>query len=438
VREAARLFAAGPKGMASSGTGPSMAPRCTLSEQLIITLNSLCGRYPREGEAVANPGVLSPPLPRRAQAARPAPAWGGPVRSRVRGLGQIRDELPTPALADEILLPGEGQVKAFISVGANPVVSFPDQLKTIEAMKTLELSVALDTRPTPTTRMCDYVIACTLYLERADATTLADLWFPQPFAQYTPAMVDRDPGVIHEWEFFWEISRRLGRQLVLAGGALAMDEKPTTDQVLDLITAGSRVPLDEVRQHPGGALFPDSSKRIQPRTPGTGARFAAGHPDVIAELRAVRAESFGDAGGYGSDDGFSHRLIGRRHLEVFNSTGQEVAGLRSQLPHNAAYMSPLDMRELGLAPGDLVEITSDRASIVGVVAATDELAPGVIAMAHSWGDTPEHDGRVREIGANTNRLVSTDHDFDPISGIPRMNALPVNVRPVPTPAPAHA
>lgn len=436
VREAARVFASGPRGMASSGTGPSMAPRCTLAEQLVITLNTLCGRYPRAGEAVANPGVFTPSIPRRAQAARPDPVWGGPVRSRVRGLGQIRDELPTPTLADEILLPGEGQVKAFFSVGANPVVSFPDQLKTIAAMGTLELSVALDTRETPTTRLCDYVIACPLYLERPDATTLADLWFPEPFAQYTPAMVAPGAEIVHEWEFFWGLARRLGRTLVLPGGPIPVDEKPTTDDVLDLITAGARVPLDEVRRHPSGQRFPDTTAKVQPHAPGTGARFAAGHPDVLAELREVRAEPVGDGGGYRGEDGFTHRLIGRRHVEVFNSTGQEVPGLRASLPQNAAYMNPLDLRELGLADGDLVEITSDRAAIVGVAAATDEVAPGVIAMAHSWGDTPEHDGRVREIGANTNRLISTDHDYDPISGIPRMNALPVNVRPAPVPAPA--
>jgi hypothetical protein len=49
-------------------------------------------------------------------------------------------------------------------------------------------------------------------------------------------------------------------------------------------------------------------------------------------------------------------------------------------------------------------------------------------MAHAFGDAPKHDSDVRTIGSNTGRLTSTDRDFDPISGIPVMSAIPVNVR----------
>jgi hypothetical protein len=54
-------------------------------------------------------------------------------------------------------------------------------------------------------------------------------------------------------------------------------------------------------------------------------------------------------------------------------------------------------------------------------------------MAHSFGDAPEYDARVREIGGNTGRLVSVDRDFDPHSGLPRMSAIPVNVQRVTQP-----
>jgi hypothetical protein len=56
-------------------------------------------------------------------------------------------------------------------------------------------------------------------------------------------------------------------------------------------------------------------------------------------------------------------------------------------------------------------------------------------MAHSWGDTPDHDHRVREIGSNTNRLISTDRDYDPITGMARQTAIPVNLRAVREPVP---
>jgi hypothetical protein len=49
-------------------------------------------------------------------------------------------------------------------------------------------------------------------------------------------------------------------------------------------------------------------------------------------------------------------------------------------------------------------------------------------MAHARGGEPELDGQVRTIGSSTARLVSVERDFEPISGIPRQSAIPVNVR----------
>ncbi len=431
VREAAHVFAAGPRGMATSGTGASMAPRGALTEQLVMTLNTVCGRYAREGEQVGNPGVLTPPAPRRAQVLKGPLPWSDEGGSRVRGLPRLfGNQLPTPALADEILLEGEGQVKAFFSVGGNPVLSFPDQLKTIDAMEKLEISVALDYKLTPTARLSDYVIASPLYLERPDTTTLTDQWFTEPFAHYTSAMVNPPDGVRPEWEFFWGLAKRLGKQLNLAGGPIDMETKPSGDELLDLITKGSRVHLDEIRSKDGGSPFEDPGERVLPRDPQTSSKFAAGHEDVLRDLAEVRSEHFGEAGGYRGDDAYSHRLISRRHLELFNSTGQELAELRAELPINAAYMNELDLRGMGVESGSLIEITSNRASIRTVVQATDEVGPGVISMAHAWGDTPEHDDRVREIGGNTNRLITVERDYDPVSGIPMMTAIPVNVKAV--------
>ena len=102
---------------------------------------------------------------------------------------------------------------------------------------------------------------------------------------------------------------------------------------------------------------------------------------------------------------------------------------------NPAYMNPMDIAELGLAAGDVVEIESARAAIYGVVEPADDVRTGVISMAHAWGDAPTEDARVRELGANTGRLSDTQRDYDPITGIPVMSAIPVNVRKVADPAP---
>lgn len=74
--------------------------------------------------------------------------------------------------------------------------------------------------------------------------------------------------------------------------------------------------------------------------------------------------------------------------------------------------------------GDVIRIDSDHAFIYAIATASRDVLPGVISMAHARGGSPDDD-----IGS-TNRLVTTERDFEPISGMPRQSAIPVNVRPL--------
>ncbi len=85
----------------------------------------------------------------------------------------------------------------------------------------------------------------------------------------------------------------------------------------------------------------------------------------------------------------------------------------------------------GVASGDLIEIDSGHGRILAVAEAAEDVRSGVISMAHSWGDLPSRKSDVREVGSTTGRLVDNASDYDPISGIARQSAIPVNVRPAP-------
>ncbi|HJP41396.1 MAG TPA: molybdopterin dinucleotide binding domain-containing protein, partial [Dehalococcoidia bacterium] len=133
---------------------------------------------------------------------------------------------------------------------------------------------------------------------------------------------------------------------------------------------------------------------------------------------------------------FTHRLISRRTLEVYSSSARDLPAVKEAgVTTNFAWMNAIDLEELGVSSGDVVEITSDRASILGVVAETDDVPSGVISMSHAWGDVPENDHLVRTNGAPTNRLVNIDKHWEPYTGMGWMSAIPVNVRAVPDPVP---
>jgi len=97
------------------------------------------------------------------------------------------------------------------------------------------------------------------------------------------------------------------------------------------------------------------------------------------------------------------------------------------LPTNNAFMNPDDMRRLGLADGDVLEITSRRAAIRGVVAAAPDVRAGCISMSHAWGRGPQDDENPFADGTNIGRLTSVEEDYDRYTGIPLMSAIPVRV-----------
>ena len=431
IEAAARMFAEGPRGIAGTGTGPSMAPHSTLMEHLVTCLNVVCGRFNREGDRIINPGVLSPRQQYKAQVT-PATVMQGIFRSgdapRVRGIAPILGEQPTSSIPEEILTEGEGQIRALINIGGNPVVAFPDQLKTLEAFSKLELHVTHDVHMCATARICDYVVASTLSLERADVPTTIDPWFEEPYTQYTPAIVEPDFDVISEWEFIYGLAQRLGTPIKLAGGTLDLDVKPTSDDVLDLLYAKSRVPLTEVRKRDGGSVYDLEPIHVSPADPDSTGRFTVAPQSLMDELESVRGEVTSAEQVAGFDPAIhTLRLISRRLRHVLNSTGQHIPGLRAKGGTNHAHMHPDDVESLGLNDGDLVDISSPRASIRGVVAVSDDLRPGVVSMAHSWGGTPDDDASVREIGSPTGRLADL-RSFDAITGIPCMSAIPVSVQ----------
>ena len=442
--EAARVFAGAKRGMANAGTGPNMAGRGNLTEYLLLCLNTLCGRWQRAGEPIPNPGVLLPPTRAKAQPAAPRPGWGFGEKLRVRGFADTAAGLPTAALADEILLEGEGRVRALFSLGGNPLAAWPDQLKTRRALERLDLNVTLDIKLSATARLADYVIAPKLSLEVPGMTlppetlTPFAMGYSVPWGQYSPAVSEPPEGsdLIEDWELFYGLARHMDLPLRVVSAYswgpeaaepetfdLDMREKPTTDELFEALTAGSRVPLAEVKRHPHGAVFPDPAAVVEPPDPGFEARLDLANPVMLDELAEVDAEPDERETGYG------FRLVSRRLPDVHNSAGRDIPRLVRKWSYNPAFMHPDDLRALGLESGDAVEIESGHASILGVVEAAPDVRPGVVSMPHAFGDAPERDAELREIGSNTGRLTPVDREYDPYSGIPRMSAIPVHVRP---------
>ncbi len=423
---AARMFATAQRGVASTGTGPEMAGHGTLTAWLVSALNIICARFCQEGELSSIPRVFTAVSPRRAQVGPPVPLFGeGFPQSRFRGLTHLGTEMPCNVLADEILEPGDGQVRALISIGGNPVVAFPDQDKMTRALESLDLLVSIDVRMAQTAKRSDVVLAPRMCLEREDISNLSEWWYEVPYARFTEALIPAPGDLQDEYAMLWGLAQRLGTGLPLAGGPCPMDSLPSKAAFLDLMTAGCAVAPSKVRADtPDGAaiIYGDLHPVVGPAESDTAHRFdlaAGGMPASLANYATPARETAG----------FPLKLVSRRTRHRFNSTGGHLPALKAKRMTNPAHIHPDDLAAIGVASGEIVRIESEVGHVFAVAEASDALRPGVVSMAHAWGDAGKGIEAVREIGGGTNRLVSETINYDPITGQSLQSAIPVSIAP---------
>ncbi|MDB5686071.1 MAG: hypothetical protein JWR77_660, partial [Rhizorhabdus sp.] len=425
--EAAEAFArTGTLGVASTGTGVDMSAHSNLAEHLIECLNVVCGRFIREGDEIGNPGFIWRQTGRRAQVNPPTRSWEQGPKTRTGGYGLIGGEMATGVLADEILKPGPGRIRAMINHGGNPAVTVPDQHKIVAALRSLDLLVTIEPFLTPTARLSDYILPPRMFFERADLPIFIfeTFMYPKPYTRYTPPLVAPPEGseVCEEHLVFWGLAKRLGVRLSSMGVPLDMENPPSEDDVLATITGGAPLPYAEIKRRPLGTFYNEGSEIALPRDPETAGYFAVMPDDVRADMTTLYAETLAGRG-----RGFGHLLSNRRTRHRFNSYGFAIDGLTRLQPRNLAYMSPDDMAAQAFGEGDTIEIRSAHGAVEAAVSADPALRRGVVSMSHGFGGLPgDHDYRTD--GASANVLISSDEDRQAINGMPLMSSVPVNVR----------
>jgi anaerobic selenocysteine-containing dehydrogenase len=422
---AARMFSIESRtGTIVTGTGTNMSPHSNLAEHLCQCIDVVCGRFKRPGDRMPNPDPLMPKSDWHAEVVPPSRPWEIAPPSRIRGAGNLFGERLTGTLADEILTPGPGQIKALIVDGANIANSVPGKARMLEALRSLELLVVIDPYVTATASLAHYVIPTTLQYEHADIPiTLGFPLYLDAWTQYTPAIVEppKSSEVVDDWVVFWSLAKRLGLKLKYAGTPLDMQERPSSDTLLRLGMANSSLTLDELKAQPDGIWRdPERGSVVQPARAGATGRFDVAPADVLQEISSVLAEAT-------EGNEFAFKLAVRRSRDLNGSIGHQTPSIRRRNPYNPLYMNPDDMAQLGMAAGDWVQVSSAAGSISAIAASDPAVRRGVVSMSHNWGHLENDAADYPKYGASTNFLTRADVDYESINAMPRMSAIPVNV-----------
>jgi anaerobic selenocysteine-containing dehydrogenase len=358
-------------------------------------------------------------------------------KSRVGGHPEFGGEWPMATLADEIETPGEGQLRAVVTIASNPVLSVPNGRRLERALGSLDFLVALDPYLNETTRLAHVILPPTSALERSHYDLALNHFAVRNVAKYSPPLFPRGDDQRHDWEICLELWARLGGAAARAAKKLprAALARLGPEGALDLLLrAGPHglrrgkagLTLKKLRQAPHGVDL----GALEPRLPGrlcTASEKLELAPAVfLADLPRLDVRDRADAGARAS----GLVLIGRRHLRSNNSWMHNSERLVKGPDRCTVMMHPDDATARGLAEGSRATVATRTGSIDLPVEITADIMAGVISIPHGWGHG-RAGTRLRVAdshpGASLNDITD-DHAFDTLSGTSALTGLPVEVR----------
>ncbi len=470
IRRMAHELAAAERAAVYARIGTTTQRFGTLSSWLVDVLNYLTGNLDREGGAM---------FPLAAVGQRNS-AGAGPVgrgvkvgrwTSRVSERPEVYGELPVVGLAEEIATPGEGQVRALVTIAGNPVVSTPDAGALEAAVETLDFMVSLDIYVNETSRHADVILPAPEPLAKAHYDFALYQLAVRSVANYSPPVLARVEDQPDEWETVlrlaaivagqgpdadleaWDdliVQTLVGRELGLSGSRVegrtaeelveALGERRGPERVLDfMLRVGpfgdafgadpDGLTMDRLEAAPHGIDLGPMRPRLPDvlRTPSGKIELAP--EEIVADVPRLEADLAG-AGGSGANGGANGHmvLIGRRQLRSNNSWMHNLPALVKGKDRCTVQIHPDDAARLGIAEDGRARVTSGVGELVAPVEVTDEIMPGVVSIPHGWG----HDApgvrlgvAAKHAGVNSNLLAPVDVDVP--SGNAVLNGIPVEV-----------
>jgi anaerobic selenocysteine-containing dehydrogenase len=434
IRRLARELAAAKRAVVYGRVGACTNEFGCETSWLIDVANALTGNLDREGGAMfTTPAVDLGKLARTFGLSR-WKRW----RSRVRGLPEFGGQLPVVAMAEEMDTPGVGQIRGFISIAGNPVLSAPNAARLDKALAGLDFYVAVDMYINETTRHANIILPPRYALERGHMDVVLQAFAVRNVVKWSEPVQPPSPDSKEDWEILYELGMSLGGlkfgiPLVdgVARKAFKAGLRLNPDVLIDLAIrigphGGLRgLTLAKVKARPHGidlgALVPALKGKLH--TPDKKVDLA---PPALAEQMPRLAR-------YVDQQKEGLVLIGRRHARTNNSWMHNCHSLVKGPDRAQLFMNPGDVTRLGLKDGQDVQVASRVGAVSASLSARDEMMPGVVSLPHGYGhqavkDTMKIAGNLA--GPNINTL--TDETlFEPLIGTAILNGVPVSVTSAP-------
>jgi len=457
IRRIARELAAAESAACYGRLGTCVQEFGTLASWGCDLVNILTGNLDRPG------GVMftTPAAPLEAVLPRGKGFQVGRWHSRVGRHPEVEGLIPSSAMAEEILTPGPGQVRAMVLLMTNPLRSAANSGELERAFASLDFLVAIDFYINETTRHAHVILPAPAAAEQDGYEVALYLLSVRNVAKWSAPLAPLPDGALATWQIFSEIGARLL-------GLTQLPRQAIDDIVFKRMAEGAvaaspqweGLDADEILAKADGGIGParvvDLLLRVGPHGDGFGRRpggltlaklRAAEHGIDLGPLQPRLREVINTESGLielapqrmvddlarlraslaGGRDGVL--LIGRRDMRGSNSFMHNLPALVKGRNRCTLHVSPHDAARAGLAHGGSARITSRVGTLVAPVEITDDVMPGVVSLPHGWGhDAPDAQLRVAREHAGVNTNVLTDNQaYDRASGTAVLFGTPVTL-----------
>jgi len=386
----------------------------------------------------------------------------GRWHSRVTNLAETVGMLPTAALSDEMLVPGEGQVRALVTQAGNIVLSNPNSAKLQRAFSGLDFMLSLDIYVNETTRHADIIIPGPSYVEHSDFAAVTPYEMIRKYIKWGEPIFPPEEGALEDWEIFTGLAARITgaspaeieenyvRELIEIATSVgrpeargvsydnaraAVGDIPGPDRVFDILIRGgvmgdafgalpAGLNLEKVKQHPHGLDYGPLDEGMLEKiikTPDGKIDLAPDH--LTADIDRLEH--------YLSEPQTPNQMlmIGRRTMRSKNAWMHNIHLLVKGKDRCTMRVNPEDAARLGLATGGKALVKTHVAELVVPVEVSSEMMPGVVSLPHGWGhdveDTKQRVAR-EHAGVNANALID-EMLLDVPSASNILNGVPVEI-----------
>ena len=274
-------------------------------------------------------------------------------------------------------------VRTLIMVSSNPLVTQANAKLVYQAIKSLDLFVAVDFWKTPSAELADYVFPGACWLERPVLHTWSDTFsFVDCGEAAMPAQVEGEYDRRTDYDFWRGLGIRLGQEEYWPW--------QTLEEAFDYRLKPMGLTFKEFIAKGGYTTWPKEEKKYEKAGFGTPSGKAELSSQIFQQLGYDPLPQFYEPpeSPYSRPDlAEQYPLIlitGGRHYPFYHSEHRQIPSLRRQHPYPIAQMHPETAARLQVNDGDWVWIETPRGRVRQKCNLFDGIDPRVVHAQHGW------------------------------------------------------